>query len=77
MSSKLLKLDDKNVFPEENERFKLGSNDKHNVLVHTKRISNKPKKKKRSDKSLLMRVGTKPTTQFIIEVATLILLYHN
>jgi len=47
MSGKPLKLDDINVFPEENERFKLGSNDKHNVLVHTKRISNKPKKKKK------------------------------
>lgn len=46
MSKKPLTLSDRNVFPEEKERFKLGSKDKHNVLVHTKAI-NDPKKKKR------------------------------
>lgn len=46
MSSKPLRVDDKDVFPEGKERFELGSKDKHNVLVHTKSI-NDPKKKKR------------------------------
>ena len=46
MSGKPLKLDDKDVFPEGKEEFKLSSKDKHNVLVHTKAIAN-PKNKKR------------------------------
>lgn len=46
MSGKPLKVEDKDVFPEEKELFKLGSKDKHNVLVHTKAIAN-PKNKKR------------------------------
>ena len=46
MSQQLLKLEDKRVFPNDREEFKLNSKDKHNVLVHTKAI-NDPKKKKR------------------------------
>ena len=46
MSGKSLRIEDKQVFPEEKERFKLNSKDKHNVLVHTKAIAN-PKNKKR------------------------------
>lgn len=40
MSGKPLQLEDKDVFPEDKERFKLGSHDKARVLRHTK-----PKKK--------------------------------
>ncbi len=43
MSNKPLTLSDKDVFPEDEPRAKLGSHDTHNVLVHTGRI----KKKKR------------------------------
>lgn len=46
MSKLPLKIEDKDVFPEEKERFKLNSRDKHKVLVHTKMIAD-PKKKKR------------------------------
>lgn len=45
MSGKPLSLKDKKAFPEQKERFKLNSKDKHNVLVHTKSIRN-PKNKK-------------------------------
>jgi len=45
MSGKPLSLNDKKVFPEENERFKLGSHDLNRTLVHTKR--SKKRKKKR------------------------------
>ena len=45
MSGKSLTLKDKDVFPEDKERFTLNSKDKHNVLVHTKSI-NDPKRKK-------------------------------
>ncbi len=45
MSGKPLSLEDKKVFPEGKERFKLNSKDKHNSLVHTKAI-NDPKKKR-------------------------------
>lgn len=45
MSGKSLTLKDKDVFPEDKERFMLNSKDKHNVLVHTKSI-NDPKRKK-------------------------------
>ena len=48
LSGKKLKLSDKKVFPELKECFKLGSKDKHNVLVHTKSIAD-PKKKKRGN----------------------------
>lgn len=46
MSKRALKIDDKDVFPEDKERFKLNSKDKHKVLVHTKIVAD-PKKKKR------------------------------
>lgn len=36
MSKKNLKLSDEKVFPEQKERFKLGSHDLHKVLEHTK-----------------------------------------
>ena len=45
ISGKSLTLKDKDVFPEDKERFTLNSKDKHNVLVHTKSI-NDPKRKK-------------------------------
>lgn len=48
MSKQALKLSDKKVFPDNKERFKLSSKDKHNVLVHTKAIAN-PKNKKRGE----------------------------
>ena len=48
MSGKPLRIDDKDVFPNEKEEFKLSSKDKHNVLVHTKAIMN-PKNKKRGE----------------------------
>lgn len=44
MSGKPLQLEDKDVFPEDTERFKLGSHDLHRVLVHTGR---KPRDKKK------------------------------
>lgn len=44
MSGKPLNVEDKEVFPEEKERFKLGSHDTHNVLVHTGKV---PKTKKK------------------------------
>ena len=37
MSGKPLRIDDKNVFPEEQERFKLGSHDLSRALRHTKK----------------------------------------
>lgn len=37
MSGKNLSLSDKRVFPEQKERFKLGSHDTHKVLEHTKK----------------------------------------
>lgn len=46
MTGKSLTVDDREVFPEENERFILNSKDKHRVLVHTKSVAD-PKKKKR------------------------------
>lgn len=46
MSGRPLRLDDKDVFPEPQERFTLGSNDKHNVLKHVGRIRDKNKHKK-------------------------------
>lgn len=45
MSQKPLRLDDKDVFPEQNPRAKLNSKDKHNVLIHTG-VINDPRKKK-------------------------------
>ena len=44
MSNKPLSLSDKKVFPENNERFSLGSRDLHRSLLHTGR---KMKEKKR------------------------------
>ena len=44
MSGKPLKLEDKSVFPEANERATLSSHDKHRVLKHVGR--KRPKKKK-------------------------------
>lgn len=49
MSGKPLSIKDIDVFYEAKERFKLNSNDKHKVLVHTK-VVNDPKKKKKRDK---------------------------
>lgn len=46
MSKKALSLNDKDVFPNQFEEFRLNSKDKHNVLVHTKAIRD-PKKNKR------------------------------
>ena len=48
MSGKSLTLQDKDVFPEDKERFTLNSKDKHNVLVHTRSINdpNRTKGKK-------------------------------
>ncbi len=37
MSKKQLRIDDRHVFPEDKERFKLGSHDLSRVLKHTKR----------------------------------------
>lgn len=45
MSGKKLSLKDKKVFPEEKERFKLGSHDLNRTLIHTGKIT-KPKKKR-------------------------------
>lgn len=47
MSGKRLSLSDKQVFPEAKERFKLGSHDLHNALMHTsqKRKNGSPKRK--------------------------------
>ena len=44
MSGKPLKLKDKDVFPEEKERFKLGSHDTHKALEHTGTIKKQKKK---------------------------------
>ncbi len=44
MSRKPLKIDDKDVFPEENERFELSKRDKDRALYHTKQ---KKRNKKR------------------------------
>ncbi|MGN0819028.1 MAG: hypothetical protein ACI4M6_01350 [Christensenellaceae bacterium] len=41
MSNKPLKLSDKKVFPEQKERFKLGSHDLSRVLKHTKKKKDK------------------------------------
>lgn len=46
MSGKPLKIEDKEVFPEEKERFKLGSHDLGRTLRHTGRAGNKKKKGK-------------------------------
>lgn len=46
MSGKPLRVDDRDVFPEDQERFILSSHDTHNVLVHTGVVSKKGKKKK-------------------------------
>ncbi len=45
MSDKPLCLSDKDVFPEDEERFTLGSHDLHNVLEHTGRFGKKGQKK--------------------------------
>lgn len=45
MSGKPLSLSDRKVFPEEKERFKLGSHDTSRVLVHTKSALKQPKRK--------------------------------
>ena len=39
-NKKLLKLNDKQVF-DSNPSFKLSSHDTHNVVVHTRKLSNK------------------------------------
>ena len=44
MSKKALRIEDKDVFPNGKEEFKLGSSDTHRALVHTGAI---PKSKKR------------------------------
>lgn len=44
MSGKSLSIDDKKVFPEGKERFKLGSHDLARVLRHTGRAGNKKKR---------------------------------
>lgn len=46
MSGKRLTLEDKQVFPEEKERFKLGSRDTHEALKHTGRIDKRKKRGK-------------------------------
>ncbi len=46
MSGKPLKLSDKDIFPEQKERFKLGSHDTNRTRIHTK-TAIKSKKKKR------------------------------
>lgn len=45
MSGKPLKLGDKDVFPEDKERFKLGSHDTHKALEHTGKIKKQRKRK--------------------------------
>ena len=45
ISQKPLKVNDKDVFPEGKERFKLGSHDLHNVLEHTGRLLKQKKKR--------------------------------
>lgn len=45
MSGKDLSLEDKKVFPEDKERFKLGSHDLNRTLIHTGKTT-KPKKKR-------------------------------
>lgn len=45
MSGKPLTLDDKKVFPEGKERFKLGSHDLNRALIHTD-TAVRPKKKR-------------------------------
>ena len=44
MSGKKLSLKDKKVFPEDKERFKLGSHDLNRTLIHTGKTT-KPKKR--------------------------------
>lgn len=46
LSGKPLRVEDKDVFPEDRERFTLSSHDKHNSLVHTGMVPKKGKKKK-------------------------------
>ena len=46
MSGQPLKIEDKKVFPEEKERFKLGSHDLSRTLRHTGKAGNKKKKGK-------------------------------
>ncbi len=46
MSGKPLKLEDKRVFPEEKEKFKLGSHDLARTLRHTETAGNKKKRDK-------------------------------
>lgn len=45
MSGKPLSIDDKKVFPESKERFKLGSHDLNRTLIHTGKVL-RPKKKR-------------------------------
>lgn len=45
ISGKPLTVQDKNIFPEDKERFQLGSHDMHRTLIHTGRAL-KPKKKR-------------------------------
>lgn len=44
MSGKPLKLEDKDVFPEDKECFKLGSHDTHNALEHTGKVKKQKRK---------------------------------
>ena len=46
MSGQPLKIEDKKVFPEEKDRFKLGSHDLSRTLRHTGKAGNKKKKGK-------------------------------
>ncbi len=46
MSGKPLTIDDRRVFPEEKERFKLGSHDLARALRHTETAGNKKKRDK-------------------------------
>lgn len=57
MSGKPLRVDDKDVFPEDQERFILSSHDTHNVLVHTGVVSKKGKKKEVTNVTPCLRVG--------------------
>ncbi len=45
MSGQPLRIEDKDVFPEDKERFKLGSHDLSRSLVHTKQSLRKKKKR--------------------------------
>ena len=41
MSNKPLTLEDKRIFPEGKERFKLSSHDTHRVVIHTEKYKKK------------------------------------